>query len=375
MKFSKSLIVLIMILISFSSLYSQNSNILYTITTTDSIFHIEKKLYSDNTIQTKGNEIFKNSVNNKGIIKIEDNLNRTFVKNDIDNSVQFLKQITKGNLKTFTIHNRNKMYVISKNDTVIINLDKSDGTNIDSLNSNIFSKLSLLANERPQLWANAATIKYDEENIQNFICSINENTKKMNEHKLHFINFSAFDYSLINYSNTIIYGFNILKLDYPTNTSSNFSIKYGLGFSYYNFPKYVEGTSSYAYMYYNDNGELITTYQSYILKAQFYTIELPLILNYDFLNTKLTPYTYIEIKPLYSFENYEENVNNIFTHNYTNNIFTNNYTNNEFVFYYSFALGLKYKLMKNYSINLESKFFYNSLYFGVSLNYYLPLKQ
>lgn len=339
------------------------------------MFHIEKKLYSDNTIQTKGNEIFKNSVNNKGIIKIEDNLNRAFVKNDIDNSVQFLKQITKGNLKTFTIHNRNKMYVISKNDTVIINLDKSDGTNIDSLNSNIFSKLSLLANERPQLWANAATIKYDEENIQNFICSINENTKKMNEHKLHFINFSAFDYSLINYSNTIIYGFNILKLDYPTNTSSNFSIKYGLGFSYYNFPKYVEGTSSYAYMYYNDNGELITTYQSYILKAQFYTIELPLILNYDFLNTKLTPYTYIEIKPLYSFENYEENVNNIFTHNYTNNIFTNNYTNNEFVFYYSFALGLKYKLMKNYSINLESKFFYNSLYFGVSLNYYLPLKQ
>ncbi|WP_221202163.1 hypothetical protein [Microbacter margulisiae] len=361
-------IIFAFFMICFSQLsVAQKIYLTYKIQTADSLFVFRENVFSDYSIQSKAYSLFMQHVPNENIVSIEDNLNRKFVKTDFDHESFYSKVLNEGhyNLYKCIINGNTRYYICSKNDTMMLN--KKDSVNDHEIiqDDNYRNKLVILSKQYPDLWKQARNTRFNEADVQKFISYLNGKYATyhhafINNDSFRFLNISLKGIAQNNLSNIVL---DVLTSDYFINTSSNLSLKYGVELSYSKqtafFPKLFSGLMF-------ENGSTMDSI--YIYKDHYETmnakiVELPVMLNYEFTNSTVTPYCYVGLAPMLYFATISRTDSNEIRHE-------TKFTVNAFA-----ALGIKLKLTNACNIMAEYKcHVINQSNFLLGVEYYLKLK-
>ncbi|MBB3187439.1 hypothetical protein FHX64_001602 [Microbacter margulisiae] len=246
-------------------------------------------------------------------------------------------------------------------------LNKKDSVNDHEIiqDDNYRNKLVILSKQYPDLWKQARNTRFNEADVQKFISYLNGKYATyhhafINNDSFRFLNISLKGIAQNNLSNIVL---DVLTSDYFINTSSNLSLKYGVELSYSKqtafFPKLFSGLMF-------ENGSTMDSI--YIYKDHYETmnakiVELPVMLNYEFTNSTVTPYCYVGLAPMLYFATISRTDSNEIRHE-------TKFTVNAFA-----ALGIKLKLTNACNIMAEYKcHVINQSNFLLGVEYYLKLK-
>ncbi len=300
----KLILIYLLFLNAIPFITAQKINITYKVKSADSIYIIKDKAFSDKAIQTKSDKIFSKDILYKNITSIEDNINRRFDKTNFNNTNYYSKLLIEGyyNLYELEVNNKPVYLICSKNDTIA--LEKKD-TIVDKAiveDRKYNGKLVLLCKDYPELWEKAGKMKFVKKDFQNLITVLNEKhgyfkNRKQENNRIDYLSLSLKGMLLKNKTNIM---FDIIMSHYFLNISPNLSFKYGLMASYLNTTEFFPQLSSGWYF----TGEDGIRREIYVYGDHYETmigkvIEIPLFLNYEITNSKLTPYIYGGFSPTF----------------------------------------------------------------------------
>jgi hypothetical protein len=271
--------------------------------TTDSLYVLKDKAFSDKIIQTKSDKLFSKNILNKNIISIEDNTNRRFDKINFNHTNYYSKLLNEGyfNLYKLEVNNKPIYLIYSKNDTVVLET-KDKLVNQTILKDRKYNgKLVLLCKDYPELWKVAGKVDFRKKDFQNLISVLNEkhsdkNIRRQENNRIDFLSLSL--KGMVQKNKTYIM-LDVIMSQYFLNISHNLSFKYGL------MANYIEQTEFFPALY--ELRPVIiqdewTLRRFYVYSDHYETMtrnafEIPVFLNYEITNSKLTPFLYCGFAP------------------------------------------------------------------------------
>jgi len=302
MNMKKTILFPLLFLIAIQLTKAQKIIFTYKVKSTDSLYVLKDNAFSDKTINTKCDKIFSKKIPNKDIVSIEDNTNRRFDKINFNNTNFYSKLINEGYFKfyelkindkpIYLIYSKNDMVVLEKNDTLvnqaIIKDRKYNG------------KLVLLSKEYPELWELAGKVDFRKKDLQNFISVLNQkhggnNIIRQENNRIDYLSLSLKGMVQRNKTDIML---DVIMSHYFIDISPNLSFKYGLMANYIQQTEFFPELSSGWYITGQD-GVLheITIYRDHYETMTGKAIEIPLLLNYEITNSKITPYIYGGFSP------------------------------------------------------------------------------
>lgn len=302
MKIKKTFLFPLLVLGAIQFATAQKIMLTYKVKSTDSLYVIKDKAFSDKTIQTKSDKIFSKQISNKEIVSIEDNINRRFDKINFNDTNYCSKLINEGYFKFYELKTNDKpiYFIYSNNDTIL--LEKKDTL----INKTIIKdrkyngKLVLLSKDYPELWELAGKIDFRKKALQNFISVLNQKhggdniiTKENNR-----IDYLSLSLKGIVQKNKTDIMFDLIMSHYFIGISPNLSLKYGLMANYIQQTEFFPELSSGWYIMGQDGvRQEIFIYRDHYETMTGKAFEIPLLLNYEITNSKLTPYIYGGLSP------------------------------------------------------------------------------
>ena len=301
-KMKKTILFPLLVLSAIQLTTAQKIILTYKVKSTDSLYIIKDKAYSDKNIQTKSDKIFSEKISNKDIVSIEDNTNRRFEKTSFNNTSYYSKLINEGYFKFYELKiNDNPIYLIySKNDTIL--LEKKDTlVNQTIIKDRKYNgKLVLLSKDYPELWKLAGKIDFRKKNLQNFISVLNQknggnNIIRQENNRIDYLSLSL--KGMVQRNKTDIM-FDVIMSHYFIDISPNLSFKYGLMANYIQQTEFFPELSS-GWDIRDKDGELqkIFLYRDHYVTMTGKVLEIPLLLNLEITNSKITPYFYGGLSP------------------------------------------------------------------------------
>lgn len=367
MKIKKTILFPLLILSAIQLTTAQKISLTYKVKSADSLYVFNDNAFSDKNIQTKSDKIFSKTIQNKNIISIEDNINRRFDKTDFNNIRYYSKLLNEGyfNLYQIEVNNKPIYFIYSKNDTLI--LEKNDSVVNQTLKKDrkYNGKLVLLCKDYPELWEEAGKVNFKKKDFQNLISVLNEkysdnNIRRQENNRIDYLSLSL--KGMLQKSKTDIM-LDVLMSHYFLNISPNFSFRYGFRANFLQqtefFPEFFSG-----FYYAGSDG---IRHEIYVYKDHYETMsakifELPISVNFEITNSKITPYFYLGLSPTLGFRKItrtdSNEINDISILNL--NAFS--------------AAGVKLKLTNNFNILSEYKFDLNKgLNLELGIEYFLKL--
>ncbi len=366
MKIKKIIPFLLFVFCTIQVTLSQKIHLTYKVKSIDSVFVFENIAFSDEDIETKPNKLFLKNIPSNGITYIEDNINRRFDKIIFNKKTYFPKLLNTGYYRLYELNVNDKpiYFIYSKKDTLI--LQKNDSVVDDSIkiDRKYNRKLVFLCRENPDLWEQASKIDFRKEDLQNFISVLNDklnrnNVKKQEKKRVDYLGVALKGMAQKNKTNVTL---DVLMSQYFLYKSSNISLRYGLRGNYFKqtvfFPEIntgeytmgSDGIKHYTYIY-------LDHYETINANA----IEIPLMLNMEITNSKVTPYFNWGIAPIIIFKK--------ITRTDSNEIISGKLVGlGAFV-----AAGIKLKLTNNFNILSEYKLDAKGLNFNLGIEYFSKL--
>jgi hypothetical protein len=299
----KKLILFTVIIINCIQLsVAQKIYLNYKIKTKDSLLEFQDKAISDKNIETNAQNIFRKHVPNSDMTSIEDNLNRKFVKLEINHETYYLKLLNKGfyTLYEQSLGNDSRYYSCSKTDTVVLEKNDSSGKQSD-LNLNLYTKLASISKDYPELWPEAKKVKFDKKGIQGFISVLN---LKYPETSNETHSKSRFDYLSISLKGFILEDktdlmIDVLKSHYFIGHSTNISLRYGIKANYYQLTEFFPESWTGWYTIQNGQKDSIFNYRDHYETLTAEILELPFSVNFEITNSIVTPYLNTGLAPAF----------------------------------------------------------------------------
>lgn len=366
MKIKKVILFPLLILSAIQLNTAQKINLTYKVKNTDSLYVFEDKAFSDKKIQTKSDKIFPKYIPTKNIISIKDNINRRFDKINFNNITYYSKLLNEGyfNFYELEVNNKPVYFIYSKNDTLILEKNDSVVNDTIKIDRKYISKLVLLCKDYPDLWEKAGKVNFRKEDLQNLISALNDkhsgNIIRKERNRFDYLGLSFKGMVQKNKTDIIL---DVLMSHYFLNLSPNFSFRYGLRAKYLLqtefFPELFSG-----WYYTGEDGirHKIYTYRDHYETMSAKVLEIPLSVNFEITNSKITPYFYGGLAPALFIRKItrtdSDDIDNFSVLNL-----------NAFA-----AAGIKLKLTNSFNILSEYKFDLNNglnLVFGIE--YYLKL--
>lgn len=367
MKMRKTILFPLLVLSAIQLATAQKISLTYKVKSTDSLYIIKDKAFSDKTIQIKSDKIFSEKISNKDIVSIEDNTNRRFDKINFNNRSYYSKLINEGYLKFYDLKINDKtIYLIySKNDT--IHLEKKDTlVNQTIIKDRKYNgKLVLLSKDYPELWELAGKVDFRKKDLQNFISVLNQkhggnNKIRQENNRIDYLSLSLKGMVQRNKTDIMI---DLIMSHYYIDNSPNMSFKYGLMANYIQQTVFVPESSAGWYSTGQDGVQHeIFNYRDHYETMTGKAIEIPLLLNYEITNSKITPYIYGGFSPTLYFRKITKTDSNVIDN-------SSNFTLNAIA-----AGGIKLKLTNSFNILAEYRFELikgSNLEFGIE--YYFKL--
>ena len=304
MKMKKTILFPLLVLSAIQLTTAQKIILTYKVKSTDSLYIIKDKAFPDITIQTKSDKIFSEKISNKDIVSIEDNTNRRFDKINFNNTNYYSKLINEGYFKFYDlkINDKPTYLIYSKNDTVL--LEKNDTlVNQTMIKDRKYNgKLVLLSKEYPELWELAGKVDFRKNDLQNFISVLNQkhggnNIIRKENNRIDYLSLSLKGMVQRNKTDIML---DVIMSHYFIDISPNLSFKYGLMANYIQQTEFFPELSS--GWYYTKSGQDEVRQEIFIYRNHYETmtgkaIEIPLLLNYEITNSKITPYIFGGLSP------------------------------------------------------------------------------
>lgn len=346
---------------------AQKINLTYKVKNTDSLYVFEDNAFSDKNIQTKSDRIFSKNIPNKNIISIEDNINRRFDKTNFNNITYYSKLLNEGyfNLYKLEVNNKPTYLIYSKSDTLFLEKNDSVVNQTIKKDRKYNGKLVVLCKNYPDLWEKAGKVNFRKEDLQNLISVLNDkhsgnSIRKQEKSRFDYLGLSLKGRLQENKTDIML---DILMSHYFLNISPNFSFRYGLRANYLKqtefFPELFSG-----WYYAGSDGiyHKIYAYRDHYETMSAKIFELPISVNFEITNSKITPYFYVGLSPTLGFRKITRTDSNEI-----NDISILNL--NAFL-----AAGVKLKLTNNFNILSEYKFDINKgLNLVCGVEYYFKL--
>lgn len=302
MKKKRTILFPLLVLSAIHLATAQKIILTYKVKSADSLYVLMNNAFSDKTIQTKSDKIFSEQISNKDIVSIEDNRNRRFDKIRFNNTSYYSKLINEGYFKFYELKLNDKpIYLIySNNDTIL--LEKKDTL----INQTIIKdkkyngKLVLLSMDYPELCELAGKVDFGKKDLQNFISVLNQkhggnNIIRNENNRIDYLSFSL--KGMVQRNKTDIM-FDVIMSHYFIDISPNLSLKYGLMANYILRTEFFPELSSGLHMTDQDGiRQEIFIYRDHYETMTGKALEIPLFLNYEITNSRLTPYIYGGLLP------------------------------------------------------------------------------
>jgi len=346
----KSILINLLFFSAIQLITAQKISLTYKVKCNDSIYVITDNAFSDKIIQTKSDDLFSKKIQNKKIISIEDNINRRFDKTNFNNINYYSKLLNEGyyNLYELELNSKPIYFIYSKHDTVVLESKDTLVKQTIVKDRKYNGKLVLLCKDYPELWVVAGNVDFKRKDIQNLISVLNEKhngniIRKQENNRIDFLSFSLKGMIQKNKTDIML---DVIISQYFLNISPNLSLKYGLMANYNQqtdfFPTLselrevmVQGIwTRRIYYYYRDHYETMTRN----------AFEIPVFLNYEITNSKITPYFYLGLAPTF----YIRKITRTDTDAIDN---ISKFTLNGFA-----GTGIKLKLTKSFNILAEYRY-------------------
>lgn len=367
MKMKKTILFPLLILSAIQLTTAQKISLTYKVKSADSLYVFKDNAFSDKTIQTKSDKIFSKNIPNKNIISIEDNINRRFDKTDFNNITYYSKLLNEGyfNLYELEVNDKPIYFIYSKSDTLILEKNDSVVNQTIKKDRKYNGKLVLLCKDYPELWEEAGKVNFKKKDFQNLISVLNE---KFSDNSIRRQENNRIDYLSLSLKGMIQKNKIDIMLDaimshYFLNISPNLSFKYGLMANYIQQTEFFPELSSGWYL----TGQDGVRHEIFIYRDHYETmtgkaLEIPLLLNYEITNSKITPYFYGGLAPTLFFRKItrtdSDAIDNI-----------SKFTLNAFA-----AAGIKLKLTNSFNILTEYRFeILKGSNFEFGIEYYFKL--
>lgn len=346
MKRVTKILPLLLILSGTQLAIAQKINLTYTVKSVDSSHVFDYKAISDKQMQEMSDEKFLQNIPFKNITSIEDNINRKFEKVIFNHTVYYSKLLAEGYFKLYQIEVDSKpVYLIySKNDTVI--LEKNDSVIDQSIkiDRKYNRKLVVLCKDYPDLWEKAGRISFKKNDLQYLIAALNDKYYGNTDRKKEKNRADFLDVSLkgVLHEKRRGIALDVLMSHYFLEASPNISFRYGLRMSYLEetefFPELFSG--------WTQTGPDRIPHKIYVYKDHDETMrakvfEIPLGINFEITNSKVTPFFYAGLSPTLYFRKITRTDSPVVDKDDV-------ITLNAFA-----AAGLKFKLTKNLNVLSE----------------------
>lgn len=316
----------------------------YKIKTSDSLLAFQDKAISDKNIETKALNIFQKHISGTDILSIEDNINRKFIKLEINHETYYLKLLNKGfyNLYEHNMGNDSRYYVCSKTDTILIEKKDPFSTQSDP-HLERYQKLAALSKDYPELWPKAKSVKFDKKDIQGFISELNSkysdpNEKRLSKSRFDYLNISLKAFILEDKTDLML---DVLKSHYFIDLSTNISLRYGIKANHYQLTEFFPESWTGWYIIQNGIKDSIFNYRDHYETLTAEIFELPFSVNFEITNSIFTPYLNLGLAPVF----YNREISRTDSDEIRNNY---QFTYNAFA-----ATGVKLKLTNNFNIMSE----------------------
>ena len=367
MKMKKTILFYLLILSAIQFTTAQKISLTYKVKTADSLYVFKDNAFSDKNIQIKSDKIFPKNILNKNIISIEDNINRRFEKTDFNNITYYSKLLNEGyfNLYRLEVNDKPIYFIYSKRDTLILEKNDSVVNQTIKKDRKYNGKLVLLCKDYPELWEEAGKVNFKKKDFQNLISVLNEkyidnNIRRQENDRIDYLSLSLKGMVQKNKTDIML---DVIMTHYFLNISPNLSFKYGLTTNYHKRTEFFPELSS-GWYYGGQDGVL---HEIFIYRDHYETMigkafEIPLSINYEKTNSKITPYVSAGLAPTLFFRKItrtdSDAIDNI-----------SRFTLNAFA-----AAGIKLKLTNSFNILTEYRFEIlkgSNLEFGIE--YYFKL--
>lgn len=302
MKTKRTILFLLLTLSVLQITTAQKFSLTYKVKSADSLFVFKDYAFSNKTIETKSDKIFSKYIPEINIISIEDNFNRRFDKTEYKSIIYYSKLLNEGYYNLYELEVKDKpIYIIySKNDTVL--LEKNDTlVNKAIIKDRKYNgKLVLLCKDYPELWDLAGKLDFKKKDLQNFISVLNQKHGgnrpiRQEKNRIDFLSLSLKWMMLRNKTDLML---DLIMSHYFINFSPNLSFKYGLTANYYQRTEFFPELSSGWYITGQDGVRReIFIYRDHYETMTGKMLEIPLLLNYEKTNSKITPYLYGGLAP------------------------------------------------------------------------------